>query len=166
MAADGSQVTDEKQRKRATEMLLERHPGLRKLEPPNPAHSAVMRAYPSIVTILDYSKGFGHAHVLTVAPGGVEMTPARGDDWGFGSVLKRVSDHAAAITPGHAIAAWWRRARRRCCARRPSAAALGASPSSDILTEVLDRGDTLMQIMLDRQGAGVDVTEGSTENLR
>ena len=42
-----------------------------------------MRAYCSIVTILDYSKGFGHADLLTVAPGGVEMTPARDDDWGF-----------------------------------------------------------------------------------
>jgi len=66
-------------------------PGLRKLEASAPSHSAVMRAYPEIVTILDYSKGFGHADVLTVSPGGVEMTPARDDDWGFGSVLKPVS---------------------------------------------------------------------------
>jgi nitroimidazol reductase NimA-like FMN-containing flavoprotein (pyridoxamine 5'-phosphate oxidase superfamily) len=91
IAAHASEVTDATQRKRAVEMLLERHPGLRKLEPPAPSHSAVMRAYPSIVTILDYSKGFGHADVLTVSPGGVEMTPARDDDWGFGVELKPVS---------------------------------------------------------------------------
>ena len=42
-----------------------------------------MRAYCSIVTILDYSKGFGHADLLTVSPGGVETTPARENDWGF-----------------------------------------------------------------------------------
>jgi hypothetical protein len=42
-----------------------------------------MRAYCSIVTILDYSKGFGHSDLLTVAPGGVEMSPARDEDWGF-----------------------------------------------------------------------------------
>lgn len=47
------------------------------------SHSVIMRAYPSIFTILDYSNDFGHADVLTVAPGGVEMTPARDDDWGF-----------------------------------------------------------------------------------
>ena len=91
IAAHASEVTDAKQRARAVDLLLDRHPGLRKLEPPHPSHSAVMRAYPSIITILDYSKGFGHADVLTVSPGGVEMTPARDDDWGFGAVLKPVS---------------------------------------------------------------------------
>ena len=91
LAAHASEVTDTQQRKQAVRMLLERHPGLRKLEPPAPSHSAVMRAYPAIVTILDYSKGFGHTDVLTVSPGGVEMTPARDDDWGFGAVLKPVS---------------------------------------------------------------------------
>ena len=91
IAARASEVTDATQRKRAVRLLLERHPGLRKLEPPEPSHSAVMRAYPAIVTILDYSKGFGHADVLTVSPGGVEMTAARDDDWGFGSELKPVS---------------------------------------------------------------------------
>ena len=91
IAAHASEVRDPKQRKQAVNMLLERHPGLRKLEPPDPSHSAVMRAYPEIITILDYSKGFGHADVLTVSPGGVEMTPARDVDWGFGTALKPVS---------------------------------------------------------------------------
>jgi nitroimidazol reductase NimA-like FMN-containing flavoprotein (pyridoxamine 5'-phosphate oxidase superfamily) len=91
IAAHASEVTDATQRKRAVKLLLDRHPGLRTLEPPEPSHSAVMRAYPAIVTILDYSKGFGHSDVLTVSPGGVEMTPARDDDWGFGTALKAVS---------------------------------------------------------------------------
>lgn len=91
IAAHASEVTDVDQRNRAVAHLLGRHPGLRKLEPPEPDHSAVMRAYPEIVTVLDYSKGFGHADVLTVSPGGVEMTPARDDDWGFGMQLKEIS---------------------------------------------------------------------------
>jgi nitroimidazol reductase NimA-like FMN-containing flavoprotein (pyridoxamine 5'-phosphate oxidase superfamily) len=91
LAAHASEVRDEAQRKRAVRLLLERHPGLQKLEPPDPSHSVVMRAKPSIVTILDYSKGFGHSDVLTVSPGGVEMTPARDDDWGFGESLKPLS---------------------------------------------------------------------------
>lgn len=85
MAAHASEVRDGKQRNRAVELLLDAHPALRELEPPDTAHSAVMRAYPSIITITDYSRGFGHSDVLTVSPGGVEMTPARDDDWGFGS---------------------------------------------------------------------------------
>jgi len=83
IAANASEVRDPKQRERAIDLVLQRHPALAKLPKPDLAHSAVMRAYCSIVTILDYSKGFGHADRLTVSPGGVEMTPARDDDWGF-----------------------------------------------------------------------------------
>lgn len=83
IAANASEVRDPAQRKRAIELVLQRHPGLAKLGGPDLEHSAVMRAYCSIVTILDYSKGFGHSDMLTVGPGGAEMTPARDDDWGF-----------------------------------------------------------------------------------
>lgn len=83
IAANASEVRDPVQRKHAIELILQRHPALAKLGGPDLNHSAVMRAYCSIVTILDYSKGFGHADMLTVGPGGSEMTPARDDDWGF-----------------------------------------------------------------------------------
>ena len=83
VAANASEVRDPVQREHAIDLVLERHPALARLGRPDPEHSSVIRAYCSIVTILDYSKGFGHADVLTVAPGGVEMTPARDDDWGF-----------------------------------------------------------------------------------
>ena len=83
IAANASEVRDPKQRDRAIDLVLQRHPALAKLPRPDRERSAVMRAYCSIVTILDYSKGFGHADQLTVSPGGTEMTPARDDDWGF-----------------------------------------------------------------------------------
>ena len=92
IAARASEVRDPTQRQRALALLLERHPGLKALEPPPSDHSAVMRANPEIITILDYSRGFGHADLLTVGPGGLtEMTVARDDDWGFGEALKPVS---------------------------------------------------------------------------
>lgn len=92
IGARASEVRNPRQRERAVKLLLERHPGLTKLERPEHGHSAVMRANPEIITILDYSKGFGHADLLTVGPGGLaDMTPARDDDWGFGTVLKRPS---------------------------------------------------------------------------
>jgi nitroimidazol reductase NimA-like FMN-containing flavoprotein (pyridoxamine 5'-phosphate oxidase superfamily) len=92
IAARASEVRDPEQRERAVRLLLERHPGLRKLERPEPGHSAVMRANPEVITILDYAKGFGHADLLTVGPGGLtDMTAARDDDWGFGTTLKPVS---------------------------------------------------------------------------
>jgi len=83
IAANASEVRDPVQRQHAIELILKRHPALARLGGPDLNHSAVMRAYCSIVTILDYSKGFGHADLLTVGPGGSEMTPARDDDWGF-----------------------------------------------------------------------------------
>ena len=92
IAAHASEVRDPAQRRRAVKLLLERHPGLTRLEAPTEDHSAVMRASPAIITILDYSKGFGHSDILTVGPGGLtDMTPARDDDWGFGAEPKPVS---------------------------------------------------------------------------
>lgn len=92
IAARASEVRDPRQRAQAVKLLLERHPGLRKLERPEAGHSAVMRANPEIITILDYSKGFGHSDLLTVGAGGLtEMTAARDDDWGFGAELNPVS---------------------------------------------------------------------------
>lgn len=89
IAARASEVRDSMQRHEAVKMLLDRHPGLRRLERPQAGHSAVMRANPEIITILDYSKGFGHADLLTVGPGGLAaMTTARDDDWGFGTELR------------------------------------------------------------------------------
>lgn len=92
IAARADEVRDPAQRKRAIEMLLARHPGLRRLEAPEPEHSAVMRANPELISVLDYSQGFGHADLLTVGAGGlVEMTAARDDDWGYGETVKPVS---------------------------------------------------------------------------
>lgn len=83
VAANASEVGDPAQRERAAKLILERHPALAKLGGPDLKHSVVMRAYCSIVTILDYSKGFGHSDMLTVSSGGVEMTAAKDNDWGF-----------------------------------------------------------------------------------
>lgn len=83
IAANASEVRDPVQRDRAFSLLFERHPGLAKIGRPDLAHSAVMRAWCSIVTIVDFSKDIGHSDTLIVGPGGVEMTTARDDDWGF-----------------------------------------------------------------------------------
>lgn len=84
IAAEASEVTDPAQREEAIELLLKRRPGLRKLERPDPASAAVMRAAMRIVTISDYTKGFGHAEVVTLGPAGIiDMQAARPDDWGF-----------------------------------------------------------------------------------
>ena len=83
IGANASVVEDPSQQEHAIELILGRHPALADLGKPDLTHAAVIRAYASIVTILDYSKGFGHADLLTVSGDIAEMTPARDDDWGF-----------------------------------------------------------------------------------
>jgi nitroimidazol reductase NimA-like FMN-containing flavoprotein (pyridoxamine 5'-phosphate oxidase superfamily) len=83
IAANASEVRDAGQREHAVDLILARHPALAAVGRPDLDHSAVIRAYCSIVTILDYSKGFGHADLLTVSGDIAEMTPRRDDDWGF-----------------------------------------------------------------------------------
>lgn len=60
IAANVSEVRDPTQQERAIDLVLQRHPALAKLGRPDLKHSAVMRAYCSIVTVLDYSKRIGH----------------------------------------------------------------------------------------------------------
>lgn len=91
VAAEVSEVRDPKQRQRAISLLLARHPGLKKLDH-DKERTVVMRANCKVITIVDYSKGFGHADVLTVGPGALTyMAPARTDDWGFGTTVKPLS---------------------------------------------------------------------------
>jgi len=84
IAAEASEVTDPGQRERALNLLVKRRASLAKLPRPDPANAAVMRAAPRVVTVSDYSKGSGHADVVTVGPAGIiDMQAARADDWGF-----------------------------------------------------------------------------------
>ena len=88
IAAEASEVTDPEQRERAIDLLLQRRPGLKSLPRPDRARSAVMRAAPRLITLSDYSRGFGHADVVTLGPAGIiDMEPARPDDWGFGAMI-------------------------------------------------------------------------------
>jgi nitroimidazol reductase NimA-like FMN-containing flavoprotein (pyridoxamine 5'-phosphate oxidase superfamily) len=82
--AKASEVTDPKQREHAWELLMKRHPNLAEFELPSEADAAMMRAVCMHVSILDFSKGFGHTDELTIGSAGVAtMEPARTDDWGY-----------------------------------------------------------------------------------
>ena len=82
--AEASEVTDAKQRGAAWQLLMKRHPNLEQFELPDRSDAAMMRAFCRHVSILDYSKGFGHTDTLAVsAPGLAFMEPAREPDWGY-----------------------------------------------------------------------------------
>jgi general stress protein 26 len=89
IAAFASELTDAAQRERAYQLLLERHPAFSSFPKPDLARAALMRAAPKLVSLIDFSRGFGHADEITLAAGVTDMQPARADDWGLSPAVDR-----------------------------------------------------------------------------
>lgn len=64
--AIAAEVTDAGERRQAWRLLVERHPNLAEFGSPDDSETALMRARCKYVSLLDYSKGIGHAEELTV----------------------------------------------------------------------------------------------------
>ena len=64
--AHAAEVTDDRERAIAWELLTERHPNLADFGPPDYAETALMRARCKYVSLLDYSKGVGHTETMTI----------------------------------------------------------------------------------------------------
>ena len=64
--AHAAEVTDPAERESAWQLLLERHPNLFDFGMPDNEDTALMGAECKYVSVLDYSKGIGHAEALTV----------------------------------------------------------------------------------------------------
>jgi nitroimidazol reductase NimA-like FMN-containing flavoprotein (pyridoxamine 5'-phosphate oxidase superfamily) len=64
--AYAAEVTDPAERNRAWRLLIERHPNLGEFGLPGDDETALMKASCKYVSVLDYSKGIGHAEALTV----------------------------------------------------------------------------------------------------
>lgn len=85
MSARVSEVIDAARRDEVYELLLRRRPEYAGLPRPHAKAAAILRASPEIISVLDYSLGFGHADIVTVgAEEIVTMAPAQPDDWGMG----------------------------------------------------------------------------------
>jgi nitroimidazol reductase NimA-like FMN-containing flavoprotein (pyridoxamine 5'-phosphate oxidase superfamily) len=67
MAANAQAVTDPAEVQRALGMLMSKYPQQQSLPLPMPTASdvAVFRVTPKVISVLDYSKGFGHADLIT-----------------------------------------------------------------------------------------------------
>ena len=66
MAARAAEVTDSGEIDHAISILLRRYPEYKVMPRPNPAAVPMLRITPEIVSVLDYSKGFGHADLVRV----------------------------------------------------------------------------------------------------
>lgn len=66
----------------AAEILLRRYPEYKVMPRPDPAAVPMLRLTPDVVSILDYSKGFGHADLVRVTQNDLaEFIEARRHHW-------------------------------------------------------------------------------------
>ena len=66
MAARAQAVNDPTERARALDLLRRRFPEYAALPMPNPEEILVVRVVPKVISVLDYSKGFGHSDLVLV----------------------------------------------------------------------------------------------------
>ena len=82
MAARVQFVEDQGEIDHAAEILLRRYPEYKVMPRPDPAAVPMLRITPEIVSILDYSKGFGHADLVRVTANDLaEHIEARRHHW-------------------------------------------------------------------------------------
>jgi nitroimidazol reductase NimA-like FMN-containing flavoprotein (pyridoxamine 5'-phosphate oxidase superfamily) len=82
IAAQAVEVTDAGERDHVAEILLKRYPEYKVMPRPDPAAVPVMRLTPEIVSVLDYSKGFGHSDLVKVTDRDLaEFVEARRHHW-------------------------------------------------------------------------------------
>ena len=82
IAATVSEVTDKGEIEHAAEIILQRYPEHRVMPRPDPHAVPTLRLTPEIVSILNYSKGFGHSDLVRVGDDDLaEFIEARRHHW-------------------------------------------------------------------------------------
>ncbi len=82
IAATVAVVTDKGEIEHAAEIMLQRYPEHRVMPRPDPAAVPTLRLTPEIVSILNYSKGFGHSDLVRVTDSDLaEFVEARRHHW-------------------------------------------------------------------------------------
>ena len=66
MAAQAQPVTDPTEVAKAMSLLVTRYPEYAAFPMPKPEEIAVYRVLPKVISILDYSKGFGHSDLVSL----------------------------------------------------------------------------------------------------
>lgn len=66
MAARAQAVTDPREAEKALGLMMKRYPPQEApLPTPDPAQLRIFRVVPTVISVLDYSKGFGHTDLFT-----------------------------------------------------------------------------------------------------
>jgi general stress protein 26 len=82
IAAQAVEIADKGEIDHATQILLRRYPEYKVMPRPDPAAVPMLRLTPELVSILDYSKGFGHTDLIRVSENDLaEFVEARRHHW-------------------------------------------------------------------------------------
>jgi nitroimidazol reductase NimA-like FMN-containing flavoprotein (pyridoxamine 5'-phosphate oxidase superfamily) len=68
LAAKADQVEQRSEFDRVCDVFMKRYPEYASLPRPDAGMVATLRITPQIISVLDYSKGFGHSDLVTVSP--------------------------------------------------------------------------------------------------
>jgi nitroimidazol reductase NimA-like FMN-containing flavoprotein (pyridoxamine 5'-phosphate oxidase superfamily) len=84
MAAEAFEVRDEPYRSQVLAKLSARHPNYFDAATFDRAGSALMRALPRIISVVDFSRGLGHSEAMSVGADQIAaFTAATPNNWGF-----------------------------------------------------------------------------------
>jgi general stress protein 26 len=72
LAGRAAPVEDRSEYERTGTIMLERYPEYKAMPQPTPALAPMMRVTPEIISVLDYSKGFGHSDLVSVTKDDIE----------------------------------------------------------------------------------------------
>jgi nitroimidazol reductase NimA-like FMN-containing flavoprotein (pyridoxamine 5'-phosphate oxidase superfamily) len=77
LAAKAVPLEEKNEFARACEVFLKRYPEYASWGCPDPKIAPMLRVTPEIISVLDYSKGFGHSDLVSVSPGDLSATQSR-----------------------------------------------------------------------------------------
>jgi nitroimidazol reductase NimA-like FMN-containing flavoprotein (pyridoxamine 5'-phosphate oxidase superfamily) len=80
LAAKAVPVEQSNEFDRACDVFLKRYPEYASWPRPDPRIAPILRITPEIISVLDYSKGFGHSDLINVSPGDLSATQSR-NNW-------------------------------------------------------------------------------------
>jgi len=77
LAAKAVLLEDKSEFDRACDVFLKRYPEYASWGRPDPNIAPMLRITPELISVLDYSKGFGHSDLVSVSPGDLSATQSR-----------------------------------------------------------------------------------------
>jgi nitroimidazol reductase NimA-like FMN-containing flavoprotein (pyridoxamine 5'-phosphate oxidase superfamily) len=81
LAGKATPITQELEFNRASDIFMKRFPEYATWSRPNPAFAPMLRIMPTIVSVLDYSKGFGHSDLIKIEEGDLRPVGTQRHHW-------------------------------------------------------------------------------------